>query len=965
MRLRQEVVNVALAELLQERGLAAVPEQIIRAAAGAGPRMPDVIVDFQGLRLAIEGEFASTHGAERAATRKAGERVEQGLAHIGMAVIYPAGLASSPFAELRDRLRPARLRFAIVTELPEPPAVLEGSVEDLAEALGRAYEQLVEEEAVGKAVAVLEAAIEQCATALRLQPATTQRLAEALGIWNPSASPDDEGDERGARSLTPAQRTAVNRISGLVLVNATIFQEVLAAHDRRVRPLQAFRGQSDIASRLADHWGFILDDIDYYPIFHIARELLRCLGASGEMDAALPSLVNAALRIVGWRAALRHDLMGRVYHRLLEEAKYLGAYYTSIPAATLLVKLALESDAWGVEWSDLAALGEFRIADLACGTGTLLVAAADAVADNYVRACVNQRTAPDVESLQPALVGGALLGFDVVPSALHLTASTLTLRIPQIPVNVTNLFSLPLGGPEHRLGSLEFLETSVIPRTPLLFGAAPAPERVVGRVAASPFGRLPQLQLCVMNPPFTRSVGGNLLFGSVPHAERREMQRRLRRIVKRRKLSASITAGLGSVFVALADRHLEPGGRLALVLPRALLSGVSWRRTRELLTHGYDVEYLVVCHEPGHYNFSENTNLSEVLVVARKHPTPNEESSSTVCVNLWRNCRNSVEALAIVGQLLREPVPDLFADQGALELQIGESKMGEAISLPPELLPAESWHVGCSYAQAELTRALFHLLQGELYLPGRGLCGTVPLCPLGTIAALGPDARDIHDGFQPSPAATAFPALWGHTGSDVTTMNRVPNGYLAPLATPKPRRPHRRVTDLWPRAGRLLLPERLRLNTMRLAAVRLPTPVLSNMWWPARFEPESEEAEKVVAVWLNSTLGLHLLLGRRLETAGAWVKFKKPVLGSLPVLDVASLEATQRAALVQAFEELADSTLQPFSELEHDPTRAAIDQAVADALRLPDFSILRELLAREPGICGSLDALTRHPYPTT
>ena len=35
-------------------------------------------------------------------------------------------------------------------------------------------------------------------------------------------------------------------------------------------------------------------------------------------------------------------------------------------------------------------------------------------------------------------------------------------------------------------------------------------------VAEGAKATLPQLDLAIMNPPFTRSVGGNLLFGSLP-----------------------------------------------------------------------------------------------------------------------------------------------------------------------------------------------------------------------------------------------------------------------------------------------------------------------------------------------------------------------------------------------------------------------------------------------------------------
>jgi hypothetical protein len=35
----------------------------------------------------------------------------------------------------------------------------------------------------------------------------------------------------------------------------------------------------------------------------------------------------------------------------------------------------------------------------------------------------------------------------------------------------------------------------------------------------------------------------------------------------------------------------------------------------------------------------------------------------------------------------------------------------------------------------------------------------------------------------------------------------------------------------------------------------------------------------------------------------------------------------------------------------HDDVRAEIDHAIAEALNLPDFSVLRTMLAREPVVC--------------
>src|SRR5258707_10478975 len=100
---------------------------------------------------------------------------------------------------------------------------------------------------------------------------------------------------------------------------------------------------------------------------------------------------------------------------------------------------------------------------------------------------------------------------------------------------------------------------------------APVVEQVSGRsVEKVKYISVPELDLCVMNPPFVRSVGGNLLFGSVPETDRTKMQDRLKKLVKESGVQASITSGLGSVFTAIGDRNLKVGGRLALILPKAL-----------------------------------------------------------------------------------------------------------------------------------------------------------------------------------------------------------------------------------------------------------------------------------------------------------------------------------------------------------------------------------------------------------
>ena len=939
---RQEVLNVILAQILQERGVATVPESIITDVLVHRRRMPDVMIDFYGLRTVIEGEVSDRPAAAERALQSARQRVEEGIAHIGMAVVYPSYLRQVEFDQLKSQLNDSQLEVAIFTESGER-GFTSGSIDYLTTLLHQTLDQLIQQDVVAQAVAILDAGIDQVNAVVRDTPGFISRAAQILGI-------------RLEGKITPSQVNGISRISSLVVVNAMIFQEILAEHEGAVYPLHRMLADHNLLAACSAHWRLILDEIDYYPIFYLAREIILSLTAHADTLAALKNLADTAQRIVSLRAALRHDLMGRVYHRLLAEAKYLGTYYTSVPAAVLLLKLALGDNALMSGWHDLARIAQLRIADLACGTGTLLMAAAEAVSDNYLRACARIRLNPCMGELHRFLAEEVIYGYDVLPSALHLTASTLALRAPDIAFIKMNLFSLPLGGPDYRLGSLEFLKSRDL-KTRDLFGALVETRAVTGRgEIEDQAAQIPDLDLCVMNPPFTRSVIGNLLFGSLPEKERRQMQTDLKELVKHHKLKASITAGLAAIFTALADRYLKPGGRLALVLPKALISGVAWEPTRELLRSKYRLEYLVCSHDPWRWNFSESTDLSEILLVAAKiNEAPAADADNLTVVNLWRNPTSAIDAVTIFHALKDNPTPpQLPQGQGALELLMGQEKLGEAISISWEEAKGWlQWMLPCAFAQSDLIRAAYQLLQGKLWLPGYGIKGLIHLCALNSLVKLGPDVRDIHDGFKTSLSPTAYAAFWGHNAQSVFTMAQTPNAYLVPLPQAKKNRPLRRVEDLWPLAGRVLLAERLRLNTQRLTVTRCSEPVLSNMWWPVKFieHINMDCFEKILMLWLNSTLGLITLLAHRQETEGAWIKFKKPVLENLPVLDLETLAHDQLDRLAAAYDDLGHQGLQPFPEMHVDPVRAQIDATIAEVLGLPDFTILRRLLAQEPVVC--------------
>jgi hypothetical protein len=750
--------------------------------------------------------------------------------------------------------------------------------------------------------------------------------------------------------MPSSAKESATRIAGLILINAMVFQEELAAHIGDVATLAQVRTASDKRQALIDAWAHILS-INYVPIFRVAREILIALPDSGGLNDALDSLTDKAAKIVGKRGALRHDLMGRVYHRLLHEAKYLGTYYTSVPAATLLLKVTLDPRKWpALDWTDADRLADVRIADPACGTGTLLMATVQAITDNYVQASAAVGKPVDLPRLHQVLVESTLWGYDVLASAVHLTASTLALLAPAVSFRHMNLQVLPLGGSERSLGSVEFLSGGVIEVQQSLFGSTEESVRVTGSGDEVVAAQLPQLDLAVMNPPFTRSVGGSLLFGSLPEAERSQMQAKLRRMLSTGRVPANSTAGLGPVFIAVADRVLKIGGRQAVVVPRALVSGVAWSDTRRLLATRYEVEHVISSHDPERWNFSENTDLSEVLIVARRVEKKAPESRTT-WVNLWRNPRTMVEGAALA-EAVRMTDPAQLEGDGITRLIPDGTEWGESFTVPTSWLGSGLWPFH-AFAQTDLVRFVHRLVaSSEVRLPSQTSGTPIPMRPLGELGAIGPDRRDIHDGFTRTTEATPYPAVWGHDATNRTTLAARPDAYLAPRATPAAGRPRRPVALLWPRAGQLLVVERLRVNTHRLVACQTSEPVLSNVWWPVRVTgADAEIVSKVLALWLNSTLGVGVFLSHREETEGAWIAMKKPTLAQMPVLDPRGLASAQLAVLAEAFDTLRDAELQPFSRWGADVVRSQIDAALVSALGLPDLSVVRSLLAREPVVC--------------
>lgn len=927
---REEAVNVLLGEGLKRRGIAARAERRRQGNA------PDIRFELRnGDLVLIECKWESGRAALQAQLDERVAAIPEAVGRVG--VLYPDRLKAEPEtgAALEQTDDLIWYVHSSGDEIYPDPIVRSGSLDELADHLRLLRLELEDVDRVIAAAAAINHALDQSARELSRHARAARRVADVI------ASTDKERDRGAAR-----------RIGCLVLFNALSFQDRLAAVNDEVETVGEMTADlGGSTARLRDSWRRICNEIDYVPVFEVAAAILDILCETDEKLQAgvIAPLIQAARET---RDVEGYDLSGRLFHTLLSDAKFSGAYYTSVPAAAMLARLVFDGWPKGVDWSDHEFPASLNVADLACGTGTLLMAVASETQRRHAAA-----GGRDIPSLHKHLVEQALIGFDVQLSAIHFAATSLAMLNPDIQFDKMNLYTMPLGveSDNIRLGSLEFLGSREAPvQIPLGGGGdlATIPQDV-GRVSGEGIKgaaegvtvRLPDLDLVIMNPPFTRSVGGNLLFGSLPKAERTKLQGELRRRTKER--DAAVTAGLPPAFIAAAAPKLRPGeGRLALVLPITVCTGPSWQQTRSLIERDFTLDTVITAHDPERWNFSDSTDLSESLLIAtRRVENGDSPDYEARFVSLWRNPRGVIDAQKIA-QSIETTTPARIGEDGTALLSVDDRHVGEVVLMPSGQIAGKQW-LGVQFARADVTRTASRLLHEKtVQIPGEAQVGTVSLCAVKELGTVGPDRRDIWDGFERTKTVTAYEMVDSHDTNKRAGLLVEPDNYLSPLAVPKPGRKLKPLGHLWPKSGRLLIAERWRLNTCRIVAMCVIRRVLSNVFWSVHIGEIAQE--RALALWLNSSIGLLSLLATRNTTEGPWVALKKADLAEMPILDVRQLTQDQIDALHALFNEMAEDEFLPLPQMADDPARAKLDDGLSEILGLPDLEPLRRLLASEP-----------------
>ena len=941
--------NLSLARLLRHEGLHAEGEQ--RRVFGASRGQADVLLDFDDYAVVIEAEFGAPAKADADKRLPAGTpAVVGGLpVRLVVAIGYPARLAELPESETDANLAACDDLVMAYRYFGEAwGEETTGSVGTLAEVLRDYWVQsdngIGIEETVKRAASAIEAA------------------GDILARVEPQGSAEQDG---------PATKA-------LIWLNAMLFQELLARHldasllppehrDKRILRPDPERGPD----HLVRQWIEILE-INWWPIFYIAKETLKTTPGPANQEA-VSVLKRAAAEIAETGTIRRHDVAGRIFHRLLDTRKFLATNYTTIPAAIMLAGLAFDerSDCWsGIDFADPQSVAGLRIVDPACGSGTLLMAAAQEILKRGRQAGPSDGGEREVVR---SILEKAVYGFDVVPAAIHLAASTLCMAEARQVIRDMNLWRVrhDVADGVSRLGSLDFLSGSPsrgnAARLPLFDEEVSV--RVTGAGELKDDVAMPQkCHLVIANPPFTRAGGPgdakntlwNPIFGSLFDAnDGKRMNSALQKTLQ--GTPASLYAGLGSAFVVLADESLALGGRMAFVLPATMLTGSRWSGIRQLMLRKYRIEWVIVSHDirnrsavkglPGRrlVSFSESTRIAEVLIVATKGGADLGRNHVRF-VNLLHNPDEPVQAMTLVRKLLAMDENVVPLESRAID--VGGVNWGSVVAVPQRDLSDSAWSY-TALAQVELVVVAEGMCAG-----GEGSLAGLPIVDLGSIADLGPYHMQIRNPTQglfsivetDDPLRSGIPALWHHKSTEATTLGVKANARLERRAD-KDRSGQDQMLE---RQGRLQLVSDLGMAPQRVGAVLTETPMLGVRSWitvvPQDPIPGKEEA---LCLWLNSTPGVLLRI----------VHSNRPYLGrsalphelarTLPVLDVDQLSPEQLASAVTVYEDLKGKPLQGFSAIDHDPVRIELNARLCCEILGVEALVVEELtrkLALEPTI---------------
>ena len=977
-KLHEHTFNIEFGKVLAEteaRWLAHSDEYILAERTGTlnSGRADILIDDPQMPAAAIEASFNAAD-ADRDAQDKLGRKTIRGgrplLAVLAVHIPeeYRELSADSVFAKLKDGLQ--QIGYALHqsglsdgTKRRWPTkGFIQGTVHDARRLIAAAAmpNEVVEARAAEVAQLVKQAA-------------------ETLQTSLHERAQRDIAGQVGQNSPLEGLRTTM-----VLWLNALLTQQRLQIQGvDGIPPVRTVSGVCPDPSEQVETWRRIIE-INWRSIFEPAVNALAACGdfhRAGTTEA-LKRLIEAVGLIEDADLGQHINVGAELFPRLASDRKESAAFYTQPATAELLASLTIrQSDKLESEWARSDLLRRSIIADLACGTGTLL-------REGYLRVQTLHEWAGGTEDSVAELHRGAmefgLRGTDISPIAAHLTSSSLANIGRGESYSETQIGWVKVGGRPAQTGALEYLKATF---TEDLFGQSHGRVGGVSHEETSVELRHGDADWILMNPPYSRTRGGQSAFDLTNLSEkaRKRCQKRWGLLVKDEP--AKLRAGMAASFLVLAKHKVKAEtGRIGFVLPLTCAFADTWTETRRMVEAEF-TDIVLIATASGaslkRVGFSADTGLEEMLLVATRRERPQKEESALLhCATLYEPCTRNGEARE-VARAIEKAKAQCTATNTTHPITVGNSEIGciTAMHATGEGLP---WnmvgvtHGGLALAANALTRGKLDHIVGTPIPLGLDMGTIEEVFTVGpTHDLIGhPTGGDPRGAFEFHPVTSEIDAigidraLWEASSKEQRSLRVLPThkGLAPPGVGSQEQREKMRSY-----ASTLFYARNLRWTSQALLSASTPQSTLGGRAWTALIHGDMR-VRKAFALWWNSTLGMieHWTQGQRTQNGRSTTQ-----IGALKKIPCPRLDRLSDAVLEMAaarFDALSNQSLLPAKDAVNDLVRHEIDAAVSNMLeihkaqsvseeamswqKIPDsgisnaMEILRKLWCAEPSVHG-------------
>lgn len=549
-------------------------------------RQFDLLLQLNGERFVIEMEIGEGWRKIVEGIVQASEYKERLEANGIIALVYPSdvrkAVASQEQVQQLALKTPVQV-LILTTFLNAHFAAIK--LPELAERLNEAWKKYQQQKVATISPELVVSALRDCVQLLSAELRQNRGLADpvvesvvgSFELFRILA--EGEGELQQSKQLEQRLQSAALDLAAYVLVNQLLLYRLLEM-EIGLPPLRPISKTEELTRYIN-----AITRVNYEAVYSVdvASKLPDTDSVRRHLNDAIKAL--EALR----PEELPHDLMGRIFHEFLpfETRKLLGAFYTKPQAAELLAGLTIDN-------------ADAVVFDPACGSGTLLVAAYR----HKWKLLPSGLLPREQRRKHHDFVERQLYGVDIMPFAAHLAAMNMTLQDVHAKVNYLRIgvgHSLTLT-PGSRVGTLA---------SQFSFPFEVAEEVDLnnpGKRQGTTFKLPPQVDVVIMNPPFTRK------------------QRLKANMLGNYKTVFPQAQNYWAYFLALADDFLSVGGKLAAVLPRDFLSGGPSQSVRDWLFRNgrYCLRYLVKTVKE--VAFSEAARFRDFLIVLEKRNAKNEQT---------------------------------------------------------------------------------------------------------------------------------------------------------------------------------------------------------------------------------------------------------------------------------------------------------------------------------------------------